>query len=233
MAERLICWDLDETLGYFRRAEYDFLEALFRKKKWCRKPEWFRKIDPEKLGQVTLTQNIKETLANLQEMGFVHVLTTGALDGYVPYLLERTGLSGFLDRTFTKKDVWDMFGKKYLPVLDAYADRVERENVMIVGNDYSKDRPSDYLDIVMVYEMDCCKKDSLWLLPVFQALIREGPTIRQAFNSLYEKATHNLTGSELDLGEVGIEMDYFGDYRSGRLTPVITNIMPVETLELV
>src|ERR1044071_163121 len=70
----VVCWDFDETLGYFRPLEFKFLGIE----------------PPFAMPPVRLKPGIRELLQSLSE--FTHVVTTAAMELYAREVLHGQGL---------------------------------------------------------------------------------------------------------------------------------------------
>ena len=99
---RLVCWDLDETLGYFR----PFAEEVMARFQ-ARQRGVTGKLG-DALGRLVgrdseikptegafLRDGIGDVLAGLQAAGFTQVVTTGSFHEYAVLGLERLGLAGY------------------------------------------------------------------------------------------------------------------------------------------
>ena len=72
--KNIICWDFDETLGYFRPCEFSYLG----------------KPVPDNIPKHFLKQGIKKLLESLTE--FTHIVTTAAIGVYAKDTLKEKGL---------------------------------------------------------------------------------------------------------------------------------------------
>src|SRR5437879_5532021 len=99
----VLCWDLDETLGFFRPVADELLrtaEARGDLGLRRRAPHVLRELlarvgaasRAPPTGELRLREGIADVLAAFRERGFVQVVTTAAFREYAVSALERTGL---------------------------------------------------------------------------------------------------------------------------------------------
>lgn len=164
-SKRIVCWDLDETLGCFRPAEANrFMRHL-----------------PEKRGVVP---GMKPLLEDLSSDGCVNVVTTGAPAGYAEAALDKYGLSGYFESVFDYSIVCPGNGfKRYRPVAERFgiSESEIPDRIIAIGNE-DRDIPKD-LPVVFVYHPMSMKFDASPLRMVLEALGREG-SWRRGFRSL-------------------------------------------------
>jgi hypothetical protein len=140
---RYICWDLDETLGFFRPGKKsEFMKGL------------------------------PSLLEELQSKGIRHLVTTASPSLYATLALKRTGTSRLFDGIFGCETVCpDNRYKRYGPVADKLGisrhDAVER--MLVVGN-ADRDSSAD-LDLVTIIYPDAIKNDASVVAAVLGKLI--------------------------------------------------------------
>lgn len=226
----MICWDLDETLGYFRpladelvaryrAAQRGPLERLGHRLGLLREPA------PEGPGPppVRAREGIGEVLAELQAAGFRQVLTTASFHEYAELALERVELRGYFDAVYGRETVWNGHGKVYAEVLAAHGQSARE--VVIVGDDFRRDHAQDHPEVVLVCQPDGLEQPAAPLLPVLRALL-EGGDVQAAFERLYARARFEGLARVVEVGEQRVSLDYWGDYRRGLKVPVLSDLRP-------
>ena len=127
----MVCWDLDETLGYFRPHEFA----------WAGQPR------PASMPPPRLKPGIVALLESLT--GFTHVVTTAALREYALDVLRSHDLLRHFAAVFGRED--GMWPKDYGVVGRHFGIEDLARHLIIVGNDAAdvdcKGRP-----IVLVYD---------------------------------------------------------------------------------
>ncbi len=129
---RYICWDLDETLGFFRPGKKsEFMKGL------------------------------PSLLEELQKRGVRNLITTASPSLYATLALKRTGTGHLFDAVFGCETVCpDNRYKRYGPVADSLGirrhDAIDR--MLVVGN-ADRDSSAD-LDLVTVIYPDAIKNDA-------------------------------------------------------------------------
>ena len=141
--KNIICWDFDETLGYFRPCEFSYLD----------------KPVPEGLPQPFLKSGIQELLESLTK--FTHIVTTAAIGVYAKDTLEKKGLLKYFDMVIGREDgIYTGYGKDY-SVVGKHLSIPEEDfpkRLLIIGNDYKKDRDYYHRQIVMIYDEEMMNK---------------------------------------------------------------------------
>src|SRR5512135_1271442 len=128
-ASRVICWDLDETLGRFRPPEGN---------------------GPHR--NRGLTRGIRTILEEHLDSGCRHVVTTAAEASYAATTLDEFGITRYFDGIFDRSIICDgRFNKSYLSVASRFGVPPEEapDRIIVVGN-LAKDAPADS-DIVFLY----------------------------------------------------------------------------------
>jgi hypothetical protein len=134
---KIICWDLDETLGFFREI------ISIRDKQTFPDPD----------DTYILRKDILKVLNRLMDKGYHHVVTSSAKRRYTEGVLQAVCLDAYFDGVFGRKDVTDgMWGKKYLPVAEASGinDSQARAGMLVIAN-LGSDEPMD-IDIVFIHD---------------------------------------------------------------------------------
>lgn len=175
MSERgpkVICWDMDETLGSFRGRLNSF---------------------PSK-SLLTLRSGIRETLQDFSGDGFVQLVTSSGGSSYVDDSLRLTDLKKFFYGIFdarTTKSYDYAWGKTYRPVLEALglSDEEICDDIIVVG-DAVGDQPIDINGLVFIhlgwgpdpdiYHASVIRDVIIYLMSV------DKRSFRQAFEKLYK-----------------------------------------------
>ena len=125
----VVCWDFDETLGYFRPHEFA----------WAGQPR------PASMPPPRLKPGIAELLASLS--AFTHVVTTAAVREYARDVLRQHDLLRHFAAVFGRED--GMWPKDYGVVARQFD--VSDRQMIIVGNDQS-DADCNGRPIVLIYD---------------------------------------------------------------------------------
>jgi hypothetical protein len=125
----VVCWDFDETLGYFRPHEFA----------WAGQPK------PASLPPPRLKPGIAQLLESLS--GFTHVVTTAAVREYARDVLRQYDLLRHFAAVFGRED--GMWPKNY-GVVARHFGTTDRQ-MIIVGNDAS-DADCRGRQIILVYD---------------------------------------------------------------------------------
>lgn len=115
----IVCWDFDETLGYFRPLEFAYVGTLA----------------PEGMPPVRLKPGIRELLVALPE--FTHVVTTAAIGNYARGVLREHGLLDLFDAVVGREEgIFTGDGKNYQVIGDRFGigEPELRQRLVIVGN---------------------------------------------------------------------------------------------------
>lgn len=149
----VVCWDFDETLGYFRPHEF----------MWAGLPK------PASMPPPRLKPGIGALLESLRE--FTHVVTTAAVGAYARAVLAEHGLLRHFAAVFGRED--GMWPKNYGVVGRHFGiDDLPRQ-MIIVGND-AADADCQGRQIVLVYDPEMRNRPAEPLRTLLSALIREG-----------------------------------------------------------
>ena len=127
----IVCWDFDETLGYFRPHEFA----------WAGQPK------PEAMLPPRLKPGIAELLESLS--GFTHVVTTAAVREYARDVLRTHGLLRHFTAVFGRED--GMWPKDYGVVGRHFGIDDLARHLIIVGND-AADADCRGRPVVLVYD---------------------------------------------------------------------------------
>lgn len=212
----IVCWDFDETLGYFRPLEFGFLGEPV----------------PERMPPARLKPGIRELLVSLPE--FTHVVTTAAIGVYAREVLRDYGLLDlFADLIGREDGVFTGDGKDYKVVGDRFgiAQQELRERLVIVGNDHKRDPDVRYRQIVMIYDERMIDQPSAEPIGVvLRSLMNEGNgEIKRGFDLLLERARQENRFNPSMLLENGVKcgIDYWGSFAENKLQPMIIMPRPV------
>lgn len=205
----IVCWDFDETLGYFRPLEYRFLGTPV----------------PPEMPPPRLKPGIRELLASLA--GYTHVVTTAAIGEYAREVLREHKLLDFFAAVIGREDgIFTGDGKDYKLVGDRFGigEKDLRRWLAIVGNDSKKDPDIRYRQIVMIYDDRMVDLASEPVGIVLRCLLTEGEgEIKRGFDGFLEKARKNSPFNPsllLDEG-VNFRIDYWGSLAENRLHPMV------------
>ena len=224
MADRkVICWDLDETLGSFRRIGD---EMTGRKSSDIEEP-------------IALRHGVKELLQELVESGYTNFVTTSGTSDYAKEALKRTGILPYFqevfDRESTKKRGLFSDGKNYTCVAKSvnFPDEMVSSNMIVIG-DAPGDQPIDLDSLVLIQHSQCMYHDAFVTKAILQRLLKEGNgDFYEGFIALCKKSR----GKKAEYGErfthgtinlrngIRFELEVWRNpvYRD-RVTPVITQI---------
>lgn len=147
----VVCWDFDETLGYFRPHEFA----------WAGQPA------PASLPPPRLKPGIAALLESLSD--FTHVVTTAAVREYARDVLRQYDLLRYFAAVFGRED--GMWPKDYGVVGRHFG--ISDRQMIIVGNDES-DADCNGRSIVLVYDAEMRNRPAEALRALFGALIQEG-----------------------------------------------------------
>jgi len=135
--QRVICWDLDETLGSFTRIAWHMQE-----------------IKPERwMSPVLIRRGLKPLLRTLTHEGFTHVVTTSGMQEYAEQALTRTGLRHYFLEVYGRESVsLDRWGKYYQCVADrmGFSEYDMRSRALVIG-DAPGDQPMDIAGLVFLH----------------------------------------------------------------------------------
>ncbi|MBL4849627.1 MAG: HAD family hydrolase [Planctomycetes bacterium] len=170
----LICWDLDETIGYFRPLGDEIVAELRASQEGLLRRLWSRLVGPSEVvpdpdaPPIRLRAGIDAALTRLGEAGFVQVVTTGSFEIYANRALERYGLRRHFADVFGRERVWEGRGKVYRDVLAQF--EATPEQTLILGDSFERDRSIDEPGIVMICQPDGLDQPASALPPLIEAL---------------------------------------------------------------
>ena len=217
---RIICWDLDETLGFFR----DIISVRDK----------LGFPDPD--DSYVLRTDIVKTLNRMLDKGYHHVVTSSAKLHYTEGIIEAVCLDTYFERIFGRKDVSDgIWGKKYLPAAEVYGlDEAEaRSNMLVIAN-MAGDEPID-LDIVFLHDERPLEESALVYYTIAERLWELGEcSFKRGFDELF-KAGRRITSLNKDFdfvlvsanipSGITIDMGYKNSpCTEGLRVPVVMNI---------
>ncbi|UCD57709.1 MAG: hypothetical protein JSV16_00965 [Candidatus Hydrogenedentota bacterium] len=217
---KIISWDLDETLGFFR----DIVSAR----------SGHRHPDPE--DAYSLRKDIIRTLNQLVNKSYRHVVTSSAKLDYSEKVLQAVCLDAYFDHVFGRDKVTDgIWGKKYLPVAELYQlDELEARSHMLVIANMASDEPID-LDIVFIHDQRGLEESALVYETIAETLWTRGEgSFRRGFEAFFETGKRiSCLDKDFDFmlvsatitDEVAVDMGYKNSPRTeGLKVPVVLNI---------
>jgi hypothetical protein len=219
---KVICWDLDETLGFFRNI------VSVRSKERYPNPE----------DTYTLRKDIIKTLHQMSKKGYHHIITSSAKLHYTEGIIEAVCLDAYFDHILGRIDVTDgMWGKKYAPAAQLYqmneGDAVS--NMLVIAN-MPSDEPID-LGIVFLHDQRPLEESALVYETIAESLWSTGEgSFRKGFDTFF-KAGKKISCLDRDFdytmvstkitNDTAIEMGYKNSPRTeGLKVPIIMNIRP-------
>ena len=134
---KVICWDMDETIGYF----------------WPLFNRFFNFNSPEiDNNPLVLRYGIKEILKFLSDSGAKNILTSAGDEEYVTEAMATSGLTNSFDEIFTGDQIFVGYGKLYLPVAKRMGlSQSQALSDMIVVGDSDHDQPADIPGMLFLY----------------------------------------------------------------------------------
>lgn len=186
---RIICWDLDETIGKFR--------------------------DPQKMS---LTKGILPVLDKLRTLGFRQVITTAASSGHTDFVLQSFNIGHYFEAIFSLEHMYGNssaesgLNKHYLPVAVHFGiSPAEAAHDMLSIGNHSRDAPAD-LDFPFIFRPYGSSYDAAAFIPIILKLITESDSWGQAHWQLhssgpnfvkveyFEGSIHNVEGVSIATG---------------------------------
>ncbi len=172
---KIVCWDLDETLGFFRDIVSIKNKLTF----------------PDPDDSYVFRTDIIQTLNRMMGAGYRHAVTSSAKLRYTEGIIRAVCLDAYFDMIFGRKDVTDgMWGKKYVPAADFFglSESEARSNMLTIAN-LSSDEPID-LDIVFVHDERPLEESALVYETIAETLWTLGQKdFRRGFEELFEAGT--------------------------------------------
>ena len=203
----VVCWDFDETLGYFRPLEFGFLGMPA----------------PAAMRPARLKPGIEALLDSLRD--FTHVVTTAAIAEYARGVLRDHGLLEYFSVVLGREDgICAGEGKDYGLVGERFgvAEDALRRHLVIVGNDAERDPDFRFRQVVMIHDVRMMDLPSAPLATVLRGLVREGSgDIKRGFDRFFECRASPLEGN------VKLQAEYMGSYAENRVHPVVRTILPM------
>lgn len=167
----VICWDLDETLGEFRRIAYQMQGK--------QAPDW--------MNPISTRYGIRKTLRDLRKKGYVHVLTTSGITRYADTVLQVARLRREFSEVFGREHVSKLhWGKEYSCVANKIGYSLEdmRGKSVVVG-DAPGDQPMDIVGLLFINLGS--HYDARVIQPVLNRLYQAGHGhFLKGYESLYE-----------------------------------------------
>ena len=193
---KVICWDLDDTLGLFKSIQYEL--------------EGREYIDDEK--PISLRYGIKDLLSNLSDQGYLHFVTTSGTFEYAQEALTRTGLIYYFEGIYGRDTIsTDFFSKNYEPVAKqiGFSDEEAISNMIVIG-DAPGDKPGDLEGLVFIMQNMCYLTDSYVTAKILETLDELG---NGDFNKGFEQMYLNPTSEEFDekiydIDDIQLVLDY-------------------------
>lgn len=219
---KVICWDLDETLGFFRD-----IVSVRNKERY-----------PNPDDSYTLRKDIIKTLHQMVRTGYHHVITSSAKLHYSEGIIEAVCLDAYFDHILGRQDVTDgIWGKKYLPVAELYhlnGGKIS-SNMLIIAN-MASDEPID-ADIVFLHDERALKESALVYETIADTLWGTGEgDFKRGFDAFFENGKKiSCLDKEFDFTLVStritdnimVDMGYKNSPRTEELKiPIIMNIRP-------
>jgi hypothetical protein len=206
----VVCWDFDETLGYFRPLEFGF----------------FGMPAPSAIPPARLKPGIAALLDSLRD--FTHVVTTAAVGEYARRVLRDHGLLKYFSVVLGREDgVCAGDGKDYGLVGKRFgiAEDDLRSRLVIVGNDAERDADCRCRQVVMIHDARMMDLPAAPLATVLRGLVREGDgDIKRGFDAYFDRSG----GAPLVLqDDLKLKLEYWGSYAEKRVHPVVSTILPM------
>jgi hypothetical protein len=210
----IICWDFDETLGYFRPLEFRFLGEE----------------SPPGMPAPRLKPDVRGLILSLRE--FAHVVTTAAVRDYAREVLQEHALLDLFAAVIGREDgMLRGDGKDYGVVGERFglAEEALSRQLLIVGNDAKRDPEFGFRQIVMVFDDQMLDQPAAPVAAAARNLLTAGEgDIKRGFDRLLERAG---AGKPVILDrEVTFQLDYWGSYADGKLHPMVIRPRPVSSL---
>ncbi|MBI4832032.1 MAG: hypothetical protein HY801_10875 [Candidatus Lindowbacteria bacterium] len=219
---KIICWDLDETLGSFRN--------LISVRSGIAYP------GPD--DSYILRKDIIKTLNRLLNKGYRHVVTSSAKLDYSQKVLQAVCLDAYFDHVFGRDKVTDgMWGKKYIPAAELYRlDQTEASEQMLVIANMPSDEPVD-AGIVFIRDQRILDESALIYETIADSLWTRGDgSFKRGFDVLFESGRSTtcldkdfnfvLVSARID-GGLMADLGYKNSpCTAGLKVPIIMNIRP-------
>lgn len=158
--EKIIAWDLDNTLGDFSSLKYfeDYIISFNKDKKYSiyKKDNFHVNVFEDFMKEYDisfgLAPGIGDFISELDRKGFSQFITTNANNLYAKTVLSFTGMYDFFTDVFSREDVFSESGKRYHCLLEKYGFDMEKaRSDMLVFGDSMADFPVDLDGVVFIY----------------------------------------------------------------------------------
>jgi hypothetical protein len=217
---KIICWDLDETLGFFRN-----IISVRNKERY-----------PNPDDSYTLRKDIIKALNQMAKKDYHHIITSSAKLHYSEGIIEAVCLDAYFDHVLGRIDVTDgIWGKKYLPAAELYQlDEGEAcANMLVIAN-MASDEPID-VGVVFLHDQRPLEESALIYEIIADTLWSAGDgSFRRGFDAFFKKGKKiscldrdfdfTLVSTKLANGIVA-DMGYKNSPRTeGLKVPVLMNI---------
>jgi hypothetical protein len=201
MNNKIIFWDMDETLGFFRHfPDYDDISAV-----------------PEQSKKSGLKGGIDGLLSELSSDGFTHYVTTSGMRSYTDIALNATGIMKHFSKVYAMEDICPYLGlgyygdKNYMIPLKDLDINVEKagSDVLIIGNS-TDDVPYNIRDIVSIIDENNWLRESELTEKMIYLLIDKGDgDFNKGFHKLYDESEKiaQLYTHLSDIGRITLEDD--------------------------
>lgn len=219
---KVICWDLDETLGFFRNV------VSVRNKERYPGPE----------DSYTLRKDIIKTLNQMTKKGYHHIITSSAKLHYSEGIIAAVCLDAYFAHILGRQDVTDgMWGKKYMPAAELYqfSEDEASSNMLVIAN-MPGDEPID-IGVVFLYDERPLEDSAAAYELIADALWTAGKgSFRRGFEMFFNKGQRaTCLDQDFDFmlvsaniaGDLIVDMGYKNSPRSeGLKVPIIMNVRP-------
>lgn len=205
----IVCWDFDETLGYFRPLEFRYLGGE----------------PPFPMPEVRLKPGIHALLASLPE--FRHVVTTAAIEDYAREVLLEHDLLKFFDAVIGRESgLFSGDGKDYLVVGRRFGidEGALKSRLAIVGNDDKRDPDLRHRQVVMIFDDRFLDQPSEPIAHVLRRLWTEGDCdFKRGFDCLLRAARESNPHAPAVVLPQGVKfgLDYWGKLAEGKAHPMV------------
>jgi len=171
---KVICWDLDDTLGFFRTTY---------------------------LG---IRRGIRETLQNLSDKGFIQYITSASHEEYIEGAVERAGLTQYFEGLFGPRYLQGEggLGKRYRPIANRhnFSDEQASSSMIVIGNGGILDAPADIGGVVFIHDPNGPYTPSEVLEQSIHRLLEAGNNdFNAGFVALHGKSLDLVDGIKLKL----------------------------------
>ena len=223
MAEiKVVCWDLDETLGSFR----NIVSARHGGS------------SPSPEDSYILRKDLIKTLNRMIDKGYHHVITSSAKLEYSQNVLQAVCLDAYFDHVLGRKNVTDgMWGKKYAPAAELFQLNADEacSRMLVIAN-MPSDEPID-LGVVFVHDQRDLEDSALDYETIAETLwIRGQGSFKQGFEAFFgsgkrltcldQEFDFTLVSTEIT-DDIAIDMGYKNSAcTAGLKIPTIFNIRP-------